>query len=1066
MRTLLLPQFLSLSLFSICWIANFAPVFSQCLEDQKSLLLGLKNTLIFDSSASKKLGRWNQTSDCCSWDGVECDDAGHVISLQLDEEMISGGIENSENLFSLSYLEKLNLAYNSFNNIQIPKGLYNLTNLTHLNLSNAGFGGQVPTEILRMRSLVSLDLSAVFSGIQPLKLENPNLKMLVQNLTGLRELYLDSVNISAQGSDWCQVLSSTLPDLRNLSLRNCYISGPIDSSLTELRSLSVLRLDGNNLASSVPNFFANFSQLTTLSLASCSLLGSFPEEIFQVPTLQNLDFSYNMLLSGTLPQFPRDGSLRTIELSYTNFSGSLPDSISNLAMLSRLELSNCSFAGPIPPTIANLTELAFLDISSNNFTGSIPLFHLSKKLTYIDAAHNSLTGSLSSMHFEGLSNLVYINLGHNLLSGNIPSSLFALPSLQKLQLSNNQFHGQVQGFSNPSSSLLEILDVSSNHLEGPVPKFFSEFKGLKVLSLSSNFFNGTVQLETFQNPNLSRLEFSYNDLFIDSTRSNSSLPLFPGISVLKLASCKLQKFPDLPRQSRLAHLDLSSNQLKGKIPNWIWEIGNGSLVHVNLSFNLLHGFQKPYKFPSLTLLDLHSNQFEGELPIPPLFSVYVDYSFNYFSNSIPNDIGNFISYASFFSVSNNKLTGGIPTSICNATFLQVLDLSGNALTGSIPPCLPKKNWNLGVLSLGRNNLSGSMPDTFSVNCSLKTLDVNQNVLKGKIPGSLVNCPSLEVLNIGNNMIEDTFPCMLMKTRLRVLILRSNKFYGDLQCSGAIQGWPNLQIMDISTNNFSGDITLLSFSSWRGMINANDNQQSQYNHLRFDFLKLSGYYYQDAVSVTMKGLEMELTKILIVFTSIDFSRNKFHGNIPHTIGELKSLYVLNLSHNSLTGVIPASVGNLTQLGSLDLSVNHLTGKIPVELASLTFISFLNLSFNKLFGMIPEGPQFQTFSAASYEGNPGLCGFPVNISCNREVSGISPPKVQNEQLYLKKEIEWNYISAALGFGVGLASTVWLLLCCKTWRKIYFEQVDQVLLKVFPHKDGRRHGRRVIINQVRRT
>lgn len=225
---------------------------------------------------------------------------------------------------------------------------------------------------------------------------------------------------------------------------------------------------------------------------------------------------------------------------------------------------------------------------------------------------------------------MHINLGHNLLSENIPSSLFSLPSLQKLLLSNNKFHGQVEEVSNSSSSLLE-LDLSSNHLEGPIPKFFSELKRLAVLRLSSNAFNGTVQLEMFNNPNLARFEISYNDLVVDSTLSNSSLPALPGIRVLNLASCKLQSFPELLHgHSELIQLDLSSNQLKGDIPNWIWEIGNGSLTHLNLSLNQLHGLQKPYKFPSLLVLDLHSNQLQGQLLIPPFSAVYVDYSFNYF----------------------------------------------------------------------------------------------------------------------------------------------------------------------------------------------------------------------------------------------------------------------------------------------------------------------------------------------------------------------------------------------------------------------------------------------------
>ncbi|PIM98362.1 Leucine-rich repeat protein [Handroanthus impetiginosus] len=1032
----------TLSFLSIFCITCILPAFSQCLDDKKSLLLGLRNSLRFDLSYSTKLVHWNHTKDCCNWDGVECDVFGHVISLQLDDETISSGIENSEYLFNLSYLEKLNLAYNSFNYSQIPKGISNLANLTHLNLSYADFAGQV----LRLKKLVSLDLSRSFWG---LKLENPDLKTLVQNLKELKELYLDFVNISAQGNDWCHAISSSLPDLRILSLRYCYLSGPIDSSLLELRSLSVLQLDGNDLASEVPDFLANFSGLTTLSLSSCSLFGSVPQKIFEVPSLENLDLSGNSLLSGTFPIFPQNGSLRTIVLYNTNFSGSLPDSISNLTMLSTLDLSNCGFFGPIPPTIGNLTELTDLDISDNNFTGSIPLFSLSKKLKYIDASNNSLTGLLSSMHFEGLSNLENIDLGHNFLNGNIPSSLFALPSLTWLDLSDNEFQGQVQELSNlsSSSSALQELDISSNNLEGRVPKFFSELDQLTELSLSSNKFNGTVQLEMFKNPNLDTLDLSHNDLFVQSTDSDSSLP---PLMELRLASCKLQRFPNLRRQSRLRELDLSSNQLTGEIPNWIWKIGNGSLMNLNLSNNLLHGFQKPYKFPRLQYLDLHSNQFHSELPIPPMFS-----SFRFLSDAI------------FFSISNNSLTGEIPPSICGATDLKVLDLSDNALTGVIPPCLLNNISSLEVLNLRSNNLSGTIPDTFSVNCSLGTLDLNKNALKGNIPRSIVNCPVLEVLNIGNNRIEDTFPCMLMKASLRFLILRSNKFYGDLQCLKAIQERLNLQIIDISTNNFSGGISFLSFSKWWAMTGANDNKQLKYND-RFDYRKYGTkmykkrkcdynlcsrggapleIYYQDRVTVTMKGREMELTKILIIFTSIDFSNNKFHGEIPYSIGDLKSLYGLSLSHNELTGPIPASIGNLTQLESLDLSVNKLTGTIPVELASLTFITFLNLSHNRLFGKIPEGPQFQTFSAASFDGNLGLYGCPVDTSCINFGSGVSPPGFQTEEVHLKKEIDWDYVSAALGFAVAFGSTVWLTLHCKRWREMFFGKVDQIYLKFFP-------------------
>ncbi|KAG8374324.1 hypothetical protein BUALT_Bualt11G0119800 [Buddleja alternifolia] len=1019
----------------------------QCLEDQKTLLLQLKNTLVFDSSLSTKLVKWNKARDCCSWDGIECDSAGHVITLNLEDEAISGVIDNSSSLFGLRYLEKLNLADNKFDGeIQI----YNLPHLTHLNLSYAGFGGQVPIELSRMRSLVSLDLSADMTG---LKLEYPNnLKMLVQNLTGLRELKLDRVDISAQGSDWCRVISSSLPNLRILSLIDCNLSGPLDPSLLQLYYLSVLQLDGNNLSPSVPDLFANFSSLTTLSLRNCSLQGTFPAMIFQTPTLQNLDLSNNELLSVTVPQFLQSRSLRNMLLRFTNSSGSIPNSISNLSMLSTIDLFYCKFSGSIPSTLSNLTQLTYVSLSQNFFTGSIPLFHLSKKLTSINLRNNRLTGSLSSTHFKGLLNLESIDLGYNLLGGSIPESLFDLPSLQFLRLSNNQFRGRVNEFSIPHSSSMYIIDLSNNHLEGPIPESFFKLEGLGTLSLSYNFFNGTFELENIRRlRNLNKLELSYNNLSVDASTTNCSLSTFPQLYVLELASCNMYNFPDqLRNQSNLLNLDLSRNLIMGELPSWIWEFER--LAYLNISFNFLDDIQKPYHVTnSLTVVDLHSNRLRGELLLPLNDVVYVDYSNNNFEMSIPHNIGNFTPYLSFFSLANNSIYGIIPTSFCNSTQLQVLDLSLNNLGGSIPPCLVQNMPSLVVLNLAANNISGDITDTFPINCGLEILDLGNNNLGGKIPLSLANCKSLEVMNVGYNNIHDSFPCMLSSS-LRVLLLRSNRFHGELRCQ---KSWPNLQIIDIASNNFNGNLYPIRFSSWRGMMLGNNS------HVLY-FLGNSSYY-PDKVKLTLKGQELEIV-IMTILTSVDFSCNTFQGQIPHEIGDLNSLYIFNLSHNNFTGTIPTSLGKLKQLGSLDLSSNNLTGEIPKELTDLTFLSFLNLSYNKLVGAIPKDHQFQTFSADSYEGNTGLCGFPLSTGCNSQTDEQNGVPGESEKK--AGEIEWDYVSAALGYVVGLGSFVWVLLCCPSLRETYFDQIERLFEKIFIRQQRRRRrGRRVVRNEVRR-
>ncbi|KAK3212362.1 hypothetical protein Dsin_017068 [Dipteronia sinensis] len=117
---------------------------------------------------------------------------------------------------------------------------------------------------------------------------------------------------------------------------------------------------------------------------------------------------------------------------------------------------------------------------------------MSKSLNHLDLSRNVLTGGISSTNWEQLHDLVHVDFGFNSLNGSIPPSLFALPLLQQLWLSNNQFEGQIPEF---YSSVLKTLDLSGNRLEGSFPISIFELKSLEALILSSNKFNGTVQLD-------------------------------------------------------------------------------------------------------------------------------------------------------------------------------------------------------------------------------------------------------------------------------------------------------------------------------------------------------------------------------------------------------------------------------------------------------------------------------------------------------------------------------------------------------------------------------------------
>ena len=981
---------------------------AQCHPDQSDALLKLKQR--FRPPVSVIEDSWRPGTDCCrNWTRVTCHSAsGDVVALDLSGLSISGDLDPA--LFELVSLQSIDLSCNNLSSGSLPASLSfeNLSNLTHLNLSDSGLSGEVPAGISSLRSLVSLDLST--PGLcSESSLTNFDLLGLIQNLSSLRQFYLDGVNVSAGGRIWAGAISSALPQLRELSMFRCSLSGPIQNSFSKLKFLEVLRLNENDLNTEVPEFFGNFSALRVLRLSSCGLRGFLPKSIFHLPFLQTLDLSKNPSLSGSLPDFLSSMPLQDLMLQSTNFSGTLPESVNNLKLLRTLLLSGCRFSGSLPSSLQDLTQLSTVDLSLNNFSGSIP--------------------SLTS-----LSNLSMLDLQNNSLSGAFPSWFFRLPSLRTLQLSSNQISGTLSLEISPNEkSSLETLDLSRNLLGGPIREPISRLQNLKILRLANNNLNGTLDLILFANlKNLSILDLSYNHIAVECN-SDASI-IFESISTLNLAFCGIPYFPKiLANLPRLSRLDLSGNSISGAIPNWLWS--SSSLTYLNLSYNSLTELEIPANLTgtSLNVIDLRSNKLQGQIPLPPPSNFLVDFSNNFFT-SIPTNIRSSLNYTVFFSVSNNSLAGEIPISFCTAAYLQVLDLSHNTLSGQIPNCLVS-NKVLQVLNLRNNNLSGAIPRSFPTErCNLRSLNLNGNAVNGKVPQTLKNCQNLEVLDFGNNEIEDEFPFWLGDlVNLRVLVLRSNKFFGSLPRSvGRNSSFSSLRIMDISSNRFNGNLPSESFLSWKAMRESNEISGGT---MVLAFGIISGIYYGDSVTVTNKGLELTLVKILTIFTSLDVSQNDFEGEIPPKLMELRALHVLNMSRNRLSGSIPSGIGGLVMLESLDLSRNEISGEIPLGLASLSFLSFLDLSYNKLVGRIPTGRQFQTFKANSFLGNEGLCGEPLPTPCSIEAVVVDETFKYN----------WGFILIGAGYGGGVAMIFGLFfLWGESWRW-YKEQVDSKLLGV---------------------
>ncbi|XP_027907242.1 receptor-like protein 7 [Vigna unguiculata] len=1083
-----------LPFLSINYSASVFPANGYLLGNECSMLLLLKNNLIFNPTISKKLTLWNQNEDCCQWHGVTCKE-GRVVALDLSEESISGGIRNSTVLFRLQYIRSLNLAFNNFSSV-IPSELCKLNNLRYLNFSNAGFEGQIPHEMFHLRRLVTLDLSSSISSPHSLKLDKPNIAMLLQNLTEITELYLDGIAIFVKGQEWFHALSS-LHNLRVLSMSSCNMSGPIHASLAKLVSLTVLKLSYSNMFSFVPDSLTNLSNLVILQLRSCGLNGSFPKDIFLMPSLEVLDISDNQHLMGSLPNFQPRGSLRDLNISQTSFTGNVPDAISKLKLLSTIDLSYCQFNGTLPSSMSELSQLVYLDLSSNNFSGPLPSFNMSKNLTHLSLHHNNLTGVLPSSHFEGLKNLADIYLGFNFFKGNLPSSLLKLPYLRELKLPFNQLTGPLDE-SVMTSPTLEMLDLGGNNLEGPIPLSIFNLRTLGVIQLNSNKFNGTLQLDLIRRlSNLTTLGLSHNNLSVDIYSTyDRDLLAFPALRKIMLASCKLRGIPAFVKsQSTLLHLDLADNEIQGTIPYWIWQLKY--LVILNLSKNFLTKLEgNVWNFSSnLLRLDLSSNQLQGPFPFLPTFVNILDYSNNRFNSVIPADIGNRLPFVTQLSLSNNSFQGQIPESFLNASSLLLLDLSRNNFVGTIPKFFAELSSTLRVLNFGGNKLQGYIPDTLPTSCTLHLLDLNDNLLEGTIPTSLAYCQKLQVLDLGRNLLTDKFPCFLSKiSTLRIMDLRLNKLHGSVGCPKNSGDWEMLHIVDVASNNFSGAIPKAVLNSWKAMRRDNDNVGPEFGHLFIDiidnydpknfkdlwgqldktikakfskivdqsssdFLQVDISQYQNSILITNKGRQIKLDKIQRAFTYVDMSSKYFEGPIPIELMQFKAMMALDLSNNALSGHIPSSIENLKNLESLDMSNNSLSGEIPRELASLNFLAYLNLSNNDLVGEIPKGTQIQTFDGDSFEGNEKLCGPPLTRNC----SNIGMPTPETPQSHSKSSIDWSLLSAELGFIFGFGVFILPLLFWKRWSFWYSKHVDEMLHKIIPQLDFSYEHRR---GQTRRT
>ncbi|XP_019184025.1 PREDICTED: phytosulfokine receptor 1-like [Ipomoea nil] len=407
------------------------------------------------------------------------------------------------------------------------------------------------------------------------------------------------------------------------------------------------------------------------------------------------DNSFNNSIFSSLKQFP---SLRFLDLSANDaIKGSLQ--VNELLALTKLEELDLSETGVdnfiTTKGIVNVSShlqvlhLDGLDKSTSNYSKLLQSLTVFPSLNTLYFQHNVIAETHYLKNLSKLENLILDGSPHDKnvfssigglkylkvislsgcgLSGSLPNKGWCeLKNLQEFRLSNNEFNGVLPPCLGNLTSL-RLIDLSSNQFSGNIAtSALSRLTSLEALTIPNNHFQIPISFDSFSNhSNLKSIFAANNEVILETSFKNPTTPSYK-LEFLSLSNC-VGQYPRLPsfllHQNELRIIDLSSNNVGGDFPAWLLE-----------NNTKLEGFY------------LGGNAFKGNLKFPqkPNFHLTtVNISENNICGQIPENINVAFPNMEALTMSWNNLVGSLPSSFGDLNSLRYLDLSNNNLTGELP----------------------------------------------------------------------------------------------------------------------------------------------------------------------------------------------------------------------------------------------------------------------------------------------------------------------------------------------------------------------------------------------
>ncbi|XP_017979592.1 PREDICTED: receptor-like protein 12 [Theobroma cacao] len=764
-----------------------------CLPEQRAALLEFKNTISLDHYCDDcpRTNSWNESTDCCSWDGVFCHTVtGHVIGIDLSNSCLNGTLPANSSLFHLQRLQWLNLSSNNLHGSLLEdSSLFHFQGLQQLNLAHNNFDGSISSELFnKLVSLTHLNLSR--SGF------SSSIPASFRNLTQVVFLDFSENDFEGQIPDAFENLNR----LTTLKFDSCNFSGQLPTTMFNLTQLTLLNLSHNQLEGPLPNHVSELQLLEGFWLSNNLISGGVPSWLFTLPSLQDLDLSHNKL-TGPIDQIQKPNSVRNIDLSSNDIHGPIPSFFFDLVNLEKLDLSSNNLSGVIKSNmLAKLENLSHLYLSNNSLlslsTGGndanysfpqlatvsfsfcsirqFPSFFQKSNLEILDLSYNKICGGISKWEAEGWESLLELHLSNNSLT---TLEQFPGKNLRVLDLRSNLLQGPI--LSNlliRDQSSLVFLDLSRNNLNGTIPNYIGNFSiYLKFLNLEMNNFYGKVP-DSFTNDQLRYLLLNDNQL-------EGLLPQsLANCSSLKVLNLRNNKFTDtfphwLASLPELQVLLLRNNRLYGPMPNSIASSNFSSLQIIDLSHNELTGPlptkffqnlramkdepQKRHQNPSsLGYMHYQGSSSRGYIDVTGDTDGPLQKSSKYcYQDCIAKGGKVYVSVYQQISmnVSVNVTMKRLEMELARTLdIFMSIDFSSNLFYGQIPKELGELI-SLQALNFSNNHLIGPIPTSFGKMVALESLDLSSNKLGGRIPSQLTKLTFLAVLNLSQNALTGPIP---------------------------------------------------------------------------------------------------------------------------------------------------------------------------------------------------------------------------------------------------------------------------------------------------------------------